>query len=515
MAQQSSMNRIELTETPMFAIARFRASDREHLEKHLFQRYPKREWGTFFRFGWRRTSWGVALFFVDGLWPEPGDLDRQTPLTTFREPYSRRAFEAARKAEGLGIGVIHSHPEGYGVRPSELDDDMDTYFGRELVNFSGGAPYASLIFQRSPEKGFTFSGRVLDRGDWLPVTEFITSGSSLSREFHDFPTDELETETSLNHDHRETVARLSSLMGEPSVARLQSSVIGVVGCSGTGSPTIEVLARAGIGEFVLVDPDRISKSNLERVHGSHLSHVMTNGELPFKVDLMRHMIAEINPEIKVTSFAGNILHENVIDELVRCDAIMGCVDTEHGRVALSDFAQHYLLPSFDLGVRMSGRGGKVTEQIVDLTVFSPELPCAFCGRRINTQVLAIELMTEEEKHIRRQQALEAIERGANPDHYWQNLPRQLHTVGYLTTTLGGLAAGYLEGWLTGTFSIPHSTMQFDPGRANFGMVTPTRDYNIACTCRNHIGWGNAAQSFRNISLPTHWSKRAVIRSKSV
>lgn len=515
MAQRSSINRVRLTSSPSHSIVRFREIDRNALEKHLFQRYPKREWGTFFRFGWRRTTWGVALFFVDALWPGPGDLDRQTSLTTFTEQYSRRAFEAARNGEGLGVGVIHSHPAGYGVLPSELDDDMDLYFGKELVNFASGAPYASLIFQRSDELGFTFSGRVFDRGEWLPVTEFLTSGDvRLFRESHDLNGGDLEVASSFEADRHETVARLTSLMGEHSAKRLRSSVVGVVGCSGTGSPAIEVLTRAGVGEFVLVDPDRISKSNLERVHGSYWKHVSGN-EFPLKVDLMRQMILEINPSAKVTSFAGNILHENVLDEFIRCDALMTCVDTEHGRVAASDFAKHYLLPSVDLGVRMSGRDGKVTEQIVDLTVFSPERPCAFCGRRIDTAVLAVELMTEEEKERRKQQAYAAIERGANPDHYWRNLPRQLHTVGYLTTAVGGLAAGYLEGWLTGTFTIPHSTMQFDPSKANFGMVTPERTFSVACTCRDKIGWGDAARSYRNISLPSHWSKRAVIRSKRV
>ena len=41
--------------------------------------------------------------------------------------------------------------------------------------------------------------------------------------------------------------------------------IAVVGCSGTGSPVIEQLARLGVGRLVLVDPDRVEEKNLNRI----------------------------------------------------------------------------------------------------------------------------------------------------------------------------------------------------------------------------------------------------------
>lgn len=509
MAQQSEVEPISMTADGAQSIVRICSGDRERMVKHLFQRYPHREWGSFFRFGWRRTPWGVAVFYVDGLWPEPGDLDRQTGMTTFREQYSRRAFRAARDAQGLGIGVIHSHPAGYGTSPSPLDDDMDGYFGREFCSFSGGAPYCSLIFQRSDEKGFTFSGRVYDRGQWLPVAELITIGPKIDREQSEilYPTPGahlIESEA--------TAERLASLMGSASLRRLQSAVAGVIGCSGTGSPAVEVLARARVGEFVLVDPERLSPSNLERVHGSRFSHVQ-GPDYPFKVDLMREMILDINPAARVTTFAGNILHENVIDELVRCDLLLGCVDSQHARVAESDFAQHFLLPSIDVGVRMAGIAGKVTEQVVDFTVFSPEHPCAYCGGRVNSAELAIELMTDVERLSRQHDAEQAAARGDDPDQYWRQQTRQLHTVGYLTTAAGALGAGYAEGWLTGTFSVPHSTFQFDPSKTRLACVAPPRVRIEACTCQRHIGWGDTARSYRNVSLPSHWSKKAMLRAK--
>jgi tRNA A37 threonylcarbamoyladenosine dehydratase len=492
------------------AIARVRAADRALLEKHVFQRYPHREWGTFFRFGWTRTPWGVAVNYVGPLLPEAGDLDRQTDLTTFREQYSHRAFHAAAGPDRLGVGVVHSHPAGYATSPSPLDDDMDEYFAREFAAYSGGAPYCTLILERNDSSGLSFSGRVYDRGEWLPVAELLTVGPRLERQSSAL----LVGRPDATAGCAGTTERLQSLMGAASARRLRGATVGVVGCSGTGSPAVHVLARAGVGGFVLVDPERLSASNLERVHGSYQRHLTTGGELPFKVDLMREMIAEVNPAARVTSFIGNVLHENVVHELLRCDLVLGCVDTYHGRVALGDLASHHLLPSIDVGIAMNGKDGRVTEQVIDVTRFGPDLPCAFCRDRVDPAELAQELMSDEEREHRQRAAAEAAERGGDPDQYWRNRPRQLHTVGYLTTVAGAAAAGYAEGWLTGAFEPPHDSFQFDIGCEKLGCVTPPQVRKPGCRCGLLLGWGDAARTYRNVTLPRHWTPRAVLRFRS-
>jgi hypothetical protein len=384
------------------AILRIREVDRRSLERLVFSRYPEREWGTFFHFGFRRTSWGFALSFVDLLQPGAGDMDRQSPLSVFRDDYTRRAFHAA--SGPLAIGVVHSHPEGYRTFPSRLDDDMDTYFSNELSAYGGGKPYCSLILQRNETNGLTFSGRIRDRGRWLPLDSLITVGDAIER--HD---SELSATSPGSHETgaESPTARLEAMFGVRSAARLRGATVGVVGCSGTGSPAIHILARAGVGGFVLVDPKRLNRSNLERVHGAFPDDARGE-DLPLKVEIMRRMIASINPEARVRCLMGNVLHENVLDELLRCDLVLGCVDTHHGRAALSDFSRHYLLPALDVGVLMEGRDGRVTSQVVELSRYEPADPCAFCRGRIDPTAMSFELMTEEELAERERQAEQAI-----------------------------------------------------------------------------------------------------------
>lgn len=508
MVARRELDRLPNATENRYAILRFVQAPFATLEKHVFQRYPDREWGTFFRFGYRRTAWGLALSYVDSLWPGPDDLDRRPALTRFRDQYSRRAFQTAA-ASPLAIGVVHSHPEGFCTLPSELDDDMDLYFAKELSAFSGGAPYCSLILQRSRTGERTFTARVYDRGEWLPVETLIRVGKRIERcRSEASTTDVIETDC-----HQNAVrGRVPTVLGEGSLDRLAGATVGIVGCSGTGSPAIHVLARGGVGGFVVVDPERFAKSNLERVHGSTWSDAQA--EPPsHKVKLMQDLIRSINPAARITALVGNVLQDNVVDELLRCDVVIGCVDTQHGRAALSDLSQHFLLPSLDTGIFMDGERGRVTTQLIEFNQWSPGLPCAFCNDRIDGTQMSYELMTEEEQQARQEQARLAEIRGDNPDTYWRR-PRQLHTVGYLATTAGALAAGYVEGWLTGTFELPHPTFQFDIARSRLGVVAPPRTLSSECSCRRYLGWGELARSFRNVSLPPHWPRRGVLLARS-
>jgi hypothetical protein len=493
-------------------ILRFRSADRDALAKHVFQRYPGREWGTFFRFGYRRTSWGLALSFVDGLWPQPGDMDRQTAITTFRDQYSGRAFHLAAES-GLAVGVVHSHPEGYQTFPSRLDDDMDAYFARELAAYSHGAPYCSLILQRGLDGTLTFSGRICDRGEWYALEKMITVGTTIELHHSEMLVGRSANGRHLTSSAESTTARLESLMGARSRMRLEEATVGILGNSGTGTPAGHVLARAGVGGFVLVDPQRFSASNLERLHGSTWDDVQ-NSEPPFKIEILRRLILSVNPQARVTALVGNVLQENVLDELLRCDVLLGGMDSYHGRAALSDLGQHFLVPSIDMGVLMEGSKGRVSHQLAEFTVVSADHPCAFCDNRIDTVGMAYELMSEEEKANRIQAAEAAVKRGEAPDPYWRRGARQLHTVGYLTTAVGALGAGYVEGWLTGAFAVPHSMFQIDISKEKFGVVAPPRRRRAACSCGMHLGWGDLARSYRNVARPEHWPRRGLLLYRS-
>ncbi|MDD5141785.1 MAG: ThiF family adenylyltransferase [Verrucomicrobiales bacterium] len=504
MAQQSELTmKFPELDSRQSCLIRVAESERKKFEKLLFQRHPAQEWGSFFRFGFRQTPWGLAASFISPMPPMPGELDRQSSIVSFRSQYISRAVKEVENTP-FGIGIAHSHPHGWGVSPSSSDDDMDEYFADLFGSFGKGRPYCSLILNRNREGELVFSGRAFHAGKWLPVSELITPNFPYIR----IKSAEIEPPFLANlNDKAESgesvIARFEELYGSIAAAKLRGSRIAIIGCSGTGSPAIECLARAGVSEFVIADYQRFGKSNLERIHGSRFAHTKRN-PLPYKVELMAEMIWEINPSAKITAFVGNILDDEVVNEMLRCDLLLGCTDTHHGRAALSDLATRFLLPSIDVGVMPEGRGGKMTAQLIEVTRYASELPCAFCSGSVSTWPLTVECMTEEDRKQRKEAADEANKRGEDGTVYWNGDVPQLPTVGYLTTNAGSLAAGYAINWLVGSCDLPHSRFQFDIGQPEFGFAVINRKRSASCACGKIIGHGD--QGDAEITKPPHWPR---------
>jgi hypothetical protein len=485
---------------------RITARDREKLEALVFQRYPRREWGSFFRFGYRVTRWGLHVCFVNTLEPQAGDLKRESGIVEFNAEYILRAQLALAETK-LGIGVIHSHPQGCGTFASRLDDDMDGYFSSEFADYGEGRPYVSLRVARDGEGSFSFSGEAWLDGEQMPVTEWFTVGEELQREQAEWAflagseTDEAD----------ERMARFTELIGERA-SRLRNSSVAVIGCSGLGSPAVHVLVRAGVRRFVLVDPEHFAPSNHERMHGSIWRDL---GTKPLKVEILRRLILDIEPAAEVIGICGNVLDEAVLDEILRCDLVLGCTDSQHSRAALGDYASHYHLPCIDAAVLMRAKNGKLTEQVGELARYTADEPCPWCMGRINQKALAHELMTDEERQQRARAAADAVQRGVDGAQYWGDAPPPELTVGYMTTVVGAMQAGYAEGWLSGASQMPHQRFQFDLGMPSLGVVPVEKARSSECSCHWTKGWNDQARDERSITMPPHWSRASISSGATV
>ena len=498
------MKPINLIQDGREALWRITEADREKLFRLLFHRYPNSEWGTFFRFGYRRTRWGILVTWVDVLKPEAGDLDRNSPLVEFRPAYIRRALTALDSDE-LGIGVIHSHPQDCAPFPSLADDDMDSYFAEEFERFGNGRPYASLIVARDADRKLSFSGRVFDRGDWLPVNNCLVSGERLLRENAARQISYRAAEDRRSTVHEATQERLTQLLGTDATQRLRNAVVGVVGCSGTGSPAIHLLARAEIGELVIVDPGQFKPSNHQRNHASRHADLSVN-PAPTKVALAARLVREISPATKVTGFVGDLLDEVVLDELVRCDLILGCTDSNYARAALGDIALHYIVPVLDLAVQMRAEDGILREQIGEIARYAPGLPCPWCRGRVSVEGIRYETATAAERQFRAEAAAAAEQRGVDGAQYWGGTPPPELTVGYLTTVVGAMGAGYTQNLLLGSGKLPHNRFQFDLGFSSLGVVADERPQSADCACQRSVGRSEQARADRSVSHPSHWQK---------
>jgi molybdopterin/thiamine biosynthesis adenylyltransferase len=489
---------LELTMSDELGIVlRAAAPELTELQSLVFSRYPRREWATFARFGWREIPGGLLLTLTGLDAPFAGELDAAVAHVAIMEPYTLRVALSAEH-HSLAVGVIHSHPRGAAPIPSPIDDSMDGYYASYFGDFAPGRPYVSLILSEISGE-VVLSGRVYWRGAWHRVNRVSTAP-------HPVMTWVDRNRVSGPAVRRERTARLDAAFGQEASQRLRRATVAVIGAGGTGSAAIEVLTRAGVGHLILVDPDHLEASNLERVHGSVPEDV---SECLSKVAVARRHVRSIDPECDVIAIEGALPQSEVIDAVVTADVAIGCTDQQHSRLALGDLAVRYLVPAIDSAVALEGKEGRVSGQIIQLIRFLPADPCPLCRGMIAPARVAQELMSEDERSRRRSAAARARDEGLPAGGYWQDVP-QLNTVGYLTTAAGALAAGYAIGWLTGRFGPPFTRVQLNLAAPLFDVVEVEQDARPDCLCRRSRGTADQGTVDALISPPSHWPPARIV-----
>lgn len=472
-------------------VLRMASPETDTLLSTIFRRYPAEEWASFARFGWHETPQGLILTLTAIDPPTEGELDEQAAHVVIYEPYTLRVALAADD-HPLAIGVIHSHPEGYRPTASVIDDDMDGYYAPYFADFAPGRPYVSLIFAKHASQ-LVMSGRVWWQDRWHAITLCAIERTPVMCWIGG-------RMPAASPPPTPRVARLSAAFGSESAARLSRATVAVIGAGGTGSAAIETLARAGVGRLVIVDPDQLEDSNLERVHGSMPSQVADNFK---KVCVARDHVRAIAPGCEVVAIVGMLPQSSILDEVLAADLVLGCTDQHASRVALSDIALRYLVPALDCGVALEGADGIVTGQIVQFVRFLAADGCAWCRQIVDPVRLAQELTSPTERTRRREAAAEALERQQDGDAYWRE-ERQLNTVGYLTTMAGAMVAGYAIGWITGRFDVPFSRLQMNLVAPWLDVVDADLPAREDCSCRSIRGFADQGAADALISAPTHW-----------
>lgn len=124
-------------------------------------------------------------------------------------------------------------------------------------------------------------------------------------------------------------SRTKLLIGEKAVETLKKSKVAVFGIGGVGSYVVEGLARAGIGNFILVDKDEVDITNINR---QIIATTKTVGKS--KVEVSKERILEINPEAKVKIYQEFFMPETegVLDDSI--DYIVDAVDTVTAKIEL-------------------------------------------------------------------------------------------------------------------------------------------------------------------------------------
>ncbi len=240
---------------------------------------------------------------------------------------------------GLAVVKIHGH-RGYD-RFSQTDDESDRLLFPSLYAWADRSPvHASAILM---DDGRLFGRVVTEDGRFEPLQAVQVIGDEIERFARGGGADAVP----------EHGRRIAQTFGGGTFERLRQLKVGVVGCSGTGSPVIEQLARNCVGALVLVDPDHVEDKNLNRIANTTRADA-EQGRL--KVDVAARAIAAMGLGTSVQTLASTLFDPVVVRELASCDVLFGCMDTIDGRHLLNKLATFYLIPYFDLGVKIEADG---------------------------------------------------------------------------------------------------------------------------------------------------------------
>lgn len=155
----------------------------------------------------------------------------------------------------------------------------------------------------------------------------------------------------------EIASRQMSIVTRSEQERFKDAKITVIGCGGIGGETIEMLARMGIGELVLVDKDAFDLSNLNRQTLASIADLGLDKEA-----VAAEKVRLINPYVKVTTYNEHVDQSNIDKVIGDSDIVIDALDNVLTRVIVSRKAKEKGIPYIH---------GAIHGTLGQITVFLP------------------------------------------------------------------------------------------------------------------------------------------------
>ena len=152
-------------------------------------------------------------------------------------------------------------------------------------------------------------------------------------------------------------------IGGPGQQRLKAARVLIVGAGGLGAPAALYLAAAGVGEIVIVDPDVVSLSNLQR---QVLYATADDGAA--KVERAAARLAALNPNVRITPIAERLTDANARALVAGHDLVLDGTD---------DFASRFAINAACVAEGVSLVSGAIGRWTGQIGVFAGR-PCYQC-----------------------------------------------------------------------------------------------------------------------------------------
>ncbi|MFY1066531.1 HesA/MoeB/ThiF family protein [Enterococcus sp. AD013-P3] len=159
-----------------------------------------------------------------------------------------------------------------------------------------------------------------------------------------------------------------SKIGLTGQQKLHNSRLLLVGCGALGTYAAEQLVRGGVGELILVDPDTVDLTNLQRQTLFTVADVQAKRH---KVTACAEALSAIDPAIKVTPLAMTF-DQALFQELGKLDLVLDCTDNFLVRTSINSFCLEKNLPFI-----FAACGGTSGQVMALQPAYGPCLQCVF------------------------------------------------------------------------------------------------------------------------------------------
>ena len=390
----------------------------------------------------------------------PQDKDYTRHGLDHAELSSEFVARVAKKARlnDLSLVFVHSHPGNSIPQFSRVDDAGEEKLALFLTRRGQTVPHGALVIS---EGGV--SARVLGKNKFIRVVsvgnERIVEASPEAKSTETFP----------------MFNRQVKAFGEIGQRILRNLRVAIVGVGGTGSIAVQQLVHLGISRFILIDPDSLELTNLNRVVGAFQADVGYS-----KVGVAQRYIRQISPTADVQMVKGDIVYASVARELVDADIIYCCTDSHGSRSVIQQVAYQYLIPCIDVGSIITTSEKTVTGIFGRVQLIGPDQPCLWCSNLLNSDEIRRDMMNEFKKRS---------------DPYIQGIRVTAPSVVSLNGTVVSLAISMLLGLVT---SIPFKSRHliYDAMSPRLQSVTTCAKGDCYICSRSGVyGYGDARELF--------------------
>ncbi len=320
---------------------------------------------------------GVRKLVRDLEIPQPVDYEYCDRMSAQLTPTFVARVVKQAKVNGLSLAFVHSHPGTHPPEFSLVDDAGEAELAEFLARRGMQGVHLAMVISQGGLRA-----RVLGAGEEVAV---ISVGDTLRTEFALCSSSE---ELAVVHD------RQVRAFGAEGQKALQGLKIAIVGLGGTGSLLAQQLIHLGVRDFLLIDPDTIDITNLNRVVGTGLQDVGKT-----KVEIAARYLHQVAPDASIQPIQGDVTRTRCAKQLAEVDVIFSCTDSHGSRSVLQQVAYQNLIPCIDMGSTITVVDSAIQNIFGRVQLLSPGQPCLWCTGLLNSEQIRQDLMSDFERQV--------------------------------------------------------------------------------------------------------------------